>query len=720
MSILATLNPIQQEAASHTEGALLILAGAGSGKTRVIAHRIAYLVEEKSIAPENILAITFTNKAAKEMRERIERLLGNASTGMWITTFHAACVRILRRDAEHIGYIRSFVVYDSDDSFSLIKEILKEYNLDDKKFPPRTIQSSISSAKNNMLSVDAYGQANKENYFAENVQKVYRVYQTRLRAANAFDFDDLLMKTVELFEENPYVLKYYQNKFKYIHVDEYQDTNNTQYRLIKLLSGKEPNLCVVGDPDQAIYGWRGADIQNILNFEKDYPNTKVVKLEQNYRSTQNILSAANEVIKNNLGRKAKNLWTDKEEGQPIVYYRAAYDHAEARFVVSEIFRQCTTFNKEYRDFAILYRTNAQSRVFEEYFMQYGIPYKIVGGLRFFERKEIKDILAYLRVLFNYADSISLRRIINVPKRGIGASTWDKLAEYALRNNISVYEAMADVSSIGGVGGKALNAIKELYQLFEKLKQDGITSVTQLTKSLLEASSYMHELEVENSQEARERIENLKEFLSITQEFEQDNEDPSLENFLTGMALMSDADTIEDASVVTMMTLHTAKGLEYPVVFLIGMEENLFPHSRSTSSEDDLEEERRLCYVGMTRAMEQLYLTNAKTRMFFGNTMANPPSRFLAEVPEELLLKQGEVKETSAQTPRAAKPTFANKAAVKIVPGDFKEGDKVKHAKFGEGTVVQIKGKGEDAEVMVAFVGLGVKSLILKYAPLAKI
>lgn len=718
MHLLDTLNDKQQQAVKTTEGPVLIIAGAGSGKTRVLTHRIAYLVEEKKVNPENILAITFTNKAAKEMRERIEKILGGDSKGMWINTFHATCVRILRRESQHVGYASSFVVYDSDDSLSLIKEILKEFNLDDKKFPPRTIQANISSAKNNLLSVDAYEAENKENYFAQIVVRVFREYLKRLRSANAFDFDDLLSKTVELFENNPLVLKYYQNRFKYIHVDEYQDTNKVQYQLVTLLAQKHKNICVVGDPDQSIYGWRGADISIILDFEKDYANAMVINLEQNYRSTKAILSAANEVIKNNMGRKPKNLWTSKEDGHPLVYFLAPSDHDEARYVVGEIFKMVSTFGKKYNDFAILYRTNAQSRVFEQYFVDYGIPYKIIGGLRFMERKEIKDVLAYLRVLFNPADNIAVKRIINVPRRGIGPTSWDKLAEYALANEMPVYKAMEDATQVG-ITGKALKGIKDVLALFEYIKSQNLTSVTQITKLLLKNSGYLPELEAEKTPEARDRVDNVNEFLSITQEFEQSNEEPTLENFLVGMALVSDADAIDEGSVVTMMTMHTSKGLEYPVVFLIGMEENLFPHVRSILSEDELEEERRLCYVGITRAMERLYLTHAQQRMYFGRTMVNPPSRFLAEIPEELLPRPKKANKDMTYRTGHQNP-IAEKTLVKKVIADFKAGDKVKHNKFGEGTVIQLSGSGDDVEVKVAFAGLGVKALILKYAPLEKV
>lgn len=723
MSLLTTLNPKQQDAVATTEGPLLIIAGAGSGKTRVITHRIAYLVEENHIAPENILAITFTNKAAKEMRERVEKLLGSASTGMWVNTFHAACARILRRDAEHLGYARSFLVYDSSDSQSLIKEIIKNYNIDDKRFPPKSVQAQISEAKNKMQNVEEYISANPGNFFAETVARVYRAYQKRLREANAFDFDDLLMQTVKLFVDFPLILKYYQNNFRYIHVDEYQDTNFAQYSLVKLLAEGSRNLCVVGDPDQSIYAWRGADLRNILDFEKDYPDAKIIRLEQNYRSTKTILTAANEVIKNNMDRKAKNLWTENAEGAPITYYRAESDHQESRFVVSEIFHSCSAQGKKYNDFAILYRTNAQSRIFEEYFMQYSIPYKIIGGTKFFERKEIKDILAYLRIFYNSADGISIKRIINVPKRGAGASTWDKLVEYSLANACSLYDSIAAIENISGISGKALSGIKSLYHLFEDIKKQNVESLTSLTKYLMKESGYIGELEREKTPEAEERIENLKEFLSITQEFEENNDEPTLENFLTGMTLMGDADTIDEGNFVTMMTMHTAKGLEYPIVFIVGMEENLFPHIRAVLSEDELEEERRLCYVGMTRAMEKLYLTNAQTRMFFGKHSANSTSRFIKEVPDELLQKEGLGKLIQAKPSEKNDVHFNskdNKPTHTVTVGALAPGNKVNHAKFGLGTVVSIKGAGEETEVSVAFEGLGIKALILKYAPLSKV
>jgi DNA helicase II / ATP-dependent DNA helicase PcrA len=596
--LLNGLNPEQQKAVKTTEGPLLIMAGAGSGKTRVLTHRIAYLMVEKRVNPYNILAITFTNKAAREMRERIYKMMGGAADEVWISTFHSMCVRILRRDIDRIGYNRNFTILDSTDQQSVIKAILKDKNLDPKKYDPRAILGSISSAKNELIDAEEF-EKNAGDYFEQIVSDVYKEYQRRLRKNQALDFDDLIMTTIHLFRRVPEVLEFYQRKFQYIHVDEYQDTNRSQYMLVKLLSSRFQNLCVVGDSDQSIYRWRGADIANILSFEKDYPRAQTILLEQNYRSTKRILLAANQVISNNMNRKAKNLWTENDEGNKIHYYRADSEQGEAQFVVSKMRELVQKENRKWSEMAILYRTNAQSRVMEEVLLKSNIEYSIVGGIKFYDRKEIKDILAYLRLIANPDDDISLQRVINVPKRGIGSSSIDKIANYAQLHDISMFDALGMIDLIG-LSPKITKAAGEFRQLIHGYTQmQEYLSVTELVEEVLEKTGYREMLQAEKSIEAQSRLENIDEFLSVTKNFEEGSEDKSLVGFLTDLALVADIDKLDDdgekSDSVVLMTLHSAKGLEFPIVFLIGLEEGVFPHSRSLMEEAEMEEERRLAY-----------------------------------------------------------------------------------------------------------------------------
>ncbi len=737
--LLFGLNPVQREAVKHTGGPLLILAGAGSGKTRVLTSRVAYLIQERGVKPYNILAITFTNKAAGEMKERVQHLLGQDARDIWVSTFHSGCNRILRREIGNLnsvgvqssyansagnqgGYDSNFAIYDTADQQTLIKQCLKELNLDDKKFAPRAVASLISEAKNKLQNPDRFARQ-AFDFFAEKTVEIYRLYQQKLRQNNALDFDDLLMFTVRLFDEHPEVLRYYQDRFRYILVDEYQDTNHAQYRLINLLAHRHRNLCVVGDADQSIYRFRGADISNILNFEQDYPEARVIKLEQNYRSTQTILEAANYVIRNNSERKEKHLWTENTQGQEIVTYRGEDERWESTYVVDRI---CTLKHKEgrpYKDFAVLYRTNAQSRVLEEELMKSRVPYKIVGGLKFYERKEIKDILAYLKVLANPADSVALRRIINVPKRGLGEASLEKVLAFAADRGITGLEALNRLQEIPGLTARATKPMEGFRKLMDALRQKlGQISLTQLVDDILEKTGYLAELQEENTIEAQTRIENLQEFRTVTADFDKNSEDPSLEYFLAGISLVSDLDTYEESSdAVVLMTLHSAKGLEFPVVFLVGMEEGVFPHARSQLDQVELEEERRLCYVGITRAREKLYLTNAWQRTMFGRSSNNPPSRFLEEIPEQFTTTvdpadgYGRPRKPLLQAIPGGISSTAGAASLNYVLGD-----KVEHAKFGPGVIVSVKGEGPDAEISIAFPSGGVKKLIAQYAKLKKL
>ncbi|HZG59727.1 MAG TPA: DNA helicase PcrA [Anoxybacillus sp.] len=726
--LLSGLNPQQQAAVKATEGPLLIMAGAGSGKTRVLTHRIAYLMAEKHVAPWNILAITFTNKAAREMKERIQNLLGGAAEEIWISTFHSMCVRILRRDIDRIGINRNFSILDTTDQLSVLKTILKEKNIDPKKFDPRTILGTISSAKNELLSPEEYAKQ-AGSYYEKIVSEVYEEYQKRLLRNHSLDFDDLIMTTIQLFKRVPEVLEYYQYKFQYIHVDEYQDTNRAQYMLVKLLAERFKNLCVVGDSDQSIYRWRGADIQNILSFEKDYPNATVILLEQNYRSTKRILQAANEVIENNLNRKPKKLWTENPEGNKIVYYQAMSESDEAQFVAGKIKEYVDSGKRKYSDFAILYRTNAQSRVMEEVLLKSNINYKIVGGIKFYDRKEIKDILAYLRLIANPNDDISLVRIINVPKRGVGASSLDKIISYASENGLSIFEALGEIEQIG-LSSRVVAPLVQFRQQIEHWGQmQEYLSVTELVEEVLDKSGYRDMLRAEKTLEAQSRLENIDEFLSVTKHFENTNDDKSLIAFLTDLALVADIDQLDaeednQNDAVVLMTLHSAKGLEFPVVFIIGMEEGIFPHSRSLDDEAEMEEERRLAYVGITRAEEELFLTSAQMRTLFGRTSINPVSRFISEIPDELIENLNEtMRKNSPFTARQQTRTMVRPAA-RATGGeviDWRVGDKAEHKKWGIGTVVSVRGEGDDKELDIAFPSpIGIKRLLAKFAPITKV
>ncbi|MBD7938847.1 MULTISPECIES: DNA helicase PcrA [Cytobacillus] len=734
--LLNGLNKEQQQAVKATDGPLLIMAGAGSGKTRVLTHRIAYLMVEKGVNPYNILAITFTNKAAREMRDRIRAMMGGVAEEIWISTFHSMCVRILRRDIDRIGFNRNFTILDATDQQSVIKSILKERNLDPKKFDPRAILGTISSAKNELIEPEEFAKS-AGDYFSQVTSDVYTDYQKRLRKNHALDFDDLIMKTIQLFNRVPEVLEYYQRKFQYIHVDEYQDTNRAQYMLVKLLANRFKNICVVGDSDQSIYRWRGADIANILSFEKDYAQAQVILLEQNYRSTQRILNAANGVIDKNMNRKAKNLWTENPEGNKIQYYRADSEQGEGQFVVSKIKELAQSQNRKLADFAILYRTNAQSRVMEEMLLKSNIEYAIVGGIKFYDRKEIKDVLAYLRLIANPDDDISLQRVINVPKRGIGSGSVDKIANFAAMHDMTMFEALESIELIG-LSPKITKSAIEFRDLVKNYTQmQEYLSVTELVEELLDKSGYRDMLKAEKSIESQSRLENLDEFLSVTKNFEDASEDKTLVAFLTDLALVADIDKLDDdgekADAVVLMTLHSAKGLEFPVVFLMGMEEGVFPHSRSLMEEAEMEEERRLAYVGITRAEEQLFITNAQMRTLFGRTNMNPPSRFIQEIPADLI----EGLEPKAKPLSRSQSAFNGSSGNRMQPArkavvrpavqntggssmDWKVGDKAVHGKWGTGTVVSVKGEGDGIELDIAFPKpVGIKRLLAKFAPISK-
>ena len=749
------LNPMQQKAVKQKDGAVLILAGAGSGKTGALTVRIADMLEH-GISPYNILAITFTNKAAKEMRERVDKLAGPSAEHVWISTFHSTCVQILRREIEKLDYSRDFSIYDADDQEKVMKEVFKELNLSitDKTYTVRGAVSAISHLKEEMISWEDYAkEVDKADMRAYKTSRVYELYQKRLRRNNALDFDDLIYKTVLLFRTNPDVLNVYQERFKYIMVDEYQDTNTSQYELVRLLAGKYGNLCVVGDDDQSIYGWRGANIRNILDFEKDFPNAVVIKLEQNYRSTKNILTAANEVIKHNSARKDKTLWTENDTGSIIHVFRADNDIEEAVFV-TEIINKNALKGKKYKDFAVLYRTNAQSRAIEDRFVRKGIPYRLFGGVRFYERKEIKDILAYLKLIDNSADAVAIKRIINVPKRGIGDKTVETAENAASKNGTTLFEALgcaAEYPELKSRGKK----LGEFYELICSFKQKAEElSVHELIEYVVNATGYRDELEQDGSDDAMMRIENIEEFASKAAEFEKENENATLSAFLEDVALVADIDSYsEDDDAVVLMTLHSAKGLEFPYVFMIGMEEGLFPSGRATNTGDpkELEEERRLCYVGITRAKKELFLTYARQRMQHGQFVYNAPSRFLGELPPELLdnpFKKVQTREIPSHEPPKASPynfgaRFAasragvaagNMSARPVVPKpyaaempkptnvtiDFAVGDKVRAPKYGIGEVKSIKNAGKDYEVEVAFTGKGTKKFMAGLSKLKKV
>jgi DNA helicase-2/ATP-dependent DNA helicase PcrA len=735
LDILSNLNDRQIEAVTHLDGPLLVIAGAGSGKTRVLTYRIAYLLSARRVPPYFVLAVTFTNKAAKEMKDRITDLAGPLGEQVWMATFHSTCVQILRREADKVGYQRNFLIYDTPDQLSVVKEAIKDLNLDSRKIEPRTALYAISGAKNELVSPEEYDKY-AGDFWDKTIARIYAKYQSKLMAANAMDFDDLIMATVRLFRTCPEVLAHYQDRFRYILVDEYQDTNHAQYVLVNLLAKKHRNLCVVGDEDQSIYGFRGADIRNILEFEKDYPDAKVVKLEQNYRSTDKILESANAVITNNLGRKGKRLWTDKTGGDPLFLYRARDEREEASFVAEEI-QRLKQAGRKYQDCAILYRTHSQSRTFEEEFMRRGIPYAIVAGLRFYERKEIKDLIAYLRLLENPADLYSLRRVINVPKRGIGDATLGRLESFAVMESISAYEALGRAEEIPELGRRGINALDKFHELVENLRRKvGKVSLTRLTQDVLEATGYVAELEAERTAEADGRIENLKEFLSVTKQYEEEAPSADLVSFLEHVALVADVDLYDETvDAVVMMSLHAAKGLEFPVVFLVGMEEGVFPHSRSLWEPGELEEERRLCYVGITRAMERLYLTCAELRTLYGSTTQHFISRFIEEIPSDCIDElqrssqrdrggNGRGKVLRFPTERTGQTSVSEKVKVAGSGGNVVSklpvGAKVKHSHFGEGTVVAVAGEGAETILTVAFPDQGIKRFLAEYAPLVKL
>lgn len=738
-NLLQGLNNKQQEAVKSVAGPLLIMAGAGSGKTRVLTHRVAYIIEQNLANPWNILAITFTNKAAREMRERVDKLMGEGAEDIWVSTFHALCVRILRRNAERIGYERAFNIASTSEQRTLVKRLLAALNVDSKQYTPRTILGTISNAKNNMVTPEEFA-SNAKGPYEEVVAKVYRQYQEELHRNQAMDFDDLIMKTIELFKEFPDVLEYYQNKFHYIHVDEYQDTNEAQYELVTLLAARYRNICVVGDADQSIYGWRGANMENILNFEKDYPDATVVKLEQNYRSTKNILKAANAVIDNNINRKDKTLWTDNAAGDKVHYYRAGNENDEAYYVIKQVQKLRQDQDYDYSDFAVLYRTNAQSRVIEEALLKAGIPYKLVGAHKFYDRMEIQDVLAYLRLATNPDDSLSFRRVVNVPKRGIGTTSVDKLADFATMNNITMLEA-ARQAGAANIRGKAQGQLLAFADLIADLHDFQMEhNITELTDEILQRSGYKEMLETEKTLENQSRLENLEEFKSVTAEFEKnwmpaDEESNMFVDFLSDLALVSDQDDVEeDAPEVTLMTLHAAKGLEFPVVFLIGMEEGIFPLGRATEDDGELEEERRLAYVGITRAEKELYLTNAQSRMLYGRRQINPASRFITEIDTDVLVSEGhKASEIARPAGRRDYPFDRYRKKTSFQPGQrienkgtgaekkaWKIGDQVKHKAWGIGTIIKVTGQGEGMELDIAFPSQGIKRLLASFAPITRV
>ena len=759
MSIYESLNPVQQEAVYHTEGPLLILAGAGSGKTRVLTHRIAYLIDECQVNPWNILAITFTNKAAGEMRERVDQIVDFGAEDIWVSTFHSTCVRILRRYIDRLGYDRSFTIYDGDDQKTVIKEVCKKLNIDTKIYKERTLLSAISSAKDEMIGPKEYLLRSEGDYARQRIAQVYEEYQKRLRSNNALDFDDLLFKTVELFKTDAEVLNYYQDRFKYIMVDEYQDTNTVQFQFVSLLAAKYRNLCVVGDDDQSIYKFRGANIHNILDFEKTFPDAKVIKLEQNYRSTKTILDAANGVIHHNQGRKDKTLWTDNEQGVPIALNQYQTEYEEAMGIVNDIAAKTERHEAEYKDFAVLYRTNAQSRVLEEKFVTRNIPYRVVGGVNFYQRKEIKDILAYLKIINNGQDDVAVRRAVNVPKRGIGATTVTKAAEYADQWGISLYEAFKQVDGIPGLGRAAakINGFVNLIQVFRTKAE--YMSLAELYDEVLEDTGYLKELQAEQTDEATTRIENLDELRNKIVAYEEETEQPSLNELLEQIALVADVDNMDDSdNKVILMTLHSAKGLEFPYVYLCGMEDGLFPSYMTIANDDpmEIEEERRLCYVGITRAMKKLTLSYAMCRMIHGQTQYNKISRFVKEIPPQLIggslprerfprkaeddlpwntgsasngisgfggsrMGTGVGNRGIRQSHKFDVSAFAKKGGdMKKTAPDYEVGDTVKHIKFGTGVVQAIKDGGKDYEVTVDFPKYGPKKMFAGFAKLKKV
>ena len=745
MNTYDSLNEQQKLGVFTTEGPVLILAGAGSGKTRVLTHRVAYLIEEKGVAPYHIMAITFTNKAAGEMRERIDSMIGMGSESIWVSTFHSSCVRILRRFADRLGYANSFTIYDTDDSKTLMKDICKRLEIDTKIYKEKTFLNVISSAKNELISPEEFAQNAVGDFNKTRQAQVYREYQARLKANNAMDFDDLIMKTVELLKFDTEVRSFYQEKFHYIMVDEYQDTNTAQFELVRLLASGRENLCVVGDDDQSIYKFRGANIYNILNFEKHYPNATVIKLEQNYRSTANILNAANGVIANNQGRKEKRLWTEAGDGEKIYFQQFESAYEEADFIARDIAARVRRGEYQYGDCAILYRTNGQSRMLEEKLIMSGIPYKIVGGVNFYARREVKDLLSYMKVVDNAQDDLAVQRIINVPKRGIGATSIGKASDYAYHMGWNLFEALEkadEIPTLGRAAGKIAPFVALIHRFRSVCADQGVSALLQ---EIIDETGYVEELKLEGTDEAKARIENIDELITKVVSYEQEAEEPSLSGFLEEVALVADIDSLaDDGSYVVLMTLHSAKGLEFPNVYLSGMEDGLFPSYMSITadnSEEEIEEERRLCYVGITRAKQHLSITGARMRMMRGETQFHGISRFVKEIPQELIQgntwepkprdeflgerpisnrqKMQKMKKTplAAQTYQAAKD-FGTKIQKNSL--DYGEGDRVKHIKFGEGTVVQINDGGRDFEVTVEFDGAGRKKMFASFAKLQKV
>ncbi len=717
-SLLDKLNPPQREAVLHSEGPLLIFAGAGSGKTRVLTHRIAHLIQNCGVSPWSIFAVTFTNKAAGEMKERISKLLGARADDVWISTFHSAGVKILRRHPEKAGLGPFFTIFDDSDQMTLIKEALDVLQINPKLFNPRAIAGKINAAKNELITAGEFA-LQATDFFDEKVAKVYVWYQEALHKNNAVDFGDLLLLPVKMFEQHPEILKLYQDRLKYFLVDEYQDTNHAQYQLMKLLSQTSQNLCVVGDDDQSIYRWRGADIQNILDFEVDFPAAKVIKLEQNYRSTQNIIQAAGEVVSKIENRRAKKLWTENEAGDPILHYTASHEKSEAAFVVREIRNVVDSSDVTYADCAVFYRTNAQSRVLEDELRRHNIPYIIVGGTRFYDRMEVKDMLAYLYVIANPADSLHLKRIINVPGRGVGKTSVEKLEAFANQNNISLFDSLTQASS-AGIAAKTSQAIRTFSGLLERLKTGLLNQkLSEWVKSVMEETGYLKDLENEKTLEAEDRIENLEELVSVVADYENSTSEPSLGGFLEQITLASGVDSLAgEKGVLPLMTLHLAKGLEFDYVFMMGLEEGLFPHTRSFESPEEMDEERRLMYVGMTRARKKLFLSHALQRSLYGNEQWNLPSRFLEDIPSELLEKKEEKKAVSNSL------HFTENVQNFILPqvetdsgNPYKIGRKVKHPTFGMGTIQNCEGNAEDRKITIQFQDGQLKRLVAKYCNL---
>jgi DNA helicase-2/ATP-dependent DNA helicase PcrA len=720
--LLDHLNPVQAEAVLHTEGPVLIVAGAGSGKTRALTHRVAYLIRERGVGPFSILAITFTNKAAREMAERVEGLLGGRiARGMWILTFHSACARILRHEHQHLGLPRSFTIYDENDTERLITSVLRDLNIDPKRFPPRAMAAAIGKAKDEVLSAPEFSDL-AGNVYEQTIAKVYLGYEERKRAAGALDFDDLIGETVLLFRRLPDVLEHYQERFRYVLIDEYQDTNRAQYQLVNQLAAKHRNLCVVGDADQGVYSWRGATIQNLLDFERDYPDAAVFLMEQNYRSTPNILAVANALIEHNLQRKPKSLWTETDAGELVVRFRADNEHEEALFVAEETYRLVEEEGLRFSDVAVFYRTNAQSRVLEDVFVRAGTPYRVVGGVRFYQRKEVKDVLAYLRLLVNPQDVISARRVINTPKRGIGDATVAALEGFAAIEGIPFLEAARQVDEIPTLAARARGAVTGFVQIMATLQRayDSGAGPKRMIEAAASESGYLLELETERTVEAEGRIENLRELGGVAGEFEERSPEGTLADFLEQVSLLGEQDEYdEESGTVTLMTLHNAKGLEFPTVFIIGLEDGIFPHYRSMGNQGELEEERRLMYVGVTRARERLYLTHAWSRALFGTTSYNPPSRFLAEIPSDLVRAIEDEESVIGGSGSTVTPI---RAAVegRREPVQVSAGDTVMHERWGEGVVLTVSGSGTDAEATVRFEDVGEKRLLLAYAPLTRV